>query len=190
MDLKLETLQQNLLAAVNTQFQKLETDVKVLRSKERNQAEALAVFKQDAVEINAKRLEYSKLKSEVSSTEELYNLLFRQLKETSITGDLVEKNTIRILESARTANNITPPLKREQIVVFGAIIGLLLGIGLAFLFEYFDKTVKNPEDIEFHLGLPVLGTIPKIDKHQSKKLPGKSSASLGKKKHYALEGGK
>ena len=190
MDLKLEALQQNLLSAINTQFQKLETDIKVLRNKEQNQAEALTAFKNDAVEINAKRLEYSKLKSEVSSTEELYNLLFRQLKETSITGDLVEKNTIRILESARTANNITPPLKREQIVAFGAIIGLLLGIGLAFLFEYFDKTIKNPEDIEFHLGLPVLGTIPKIDKRQSKELSGKSSASLGKKKHYALEGGK
>ncbi|PIE33737.1 hypothetical protein CSA56_10450 [candidate division KSB3 bacterium] len=190
MDVKLETLQQNLLNVINTQFKKLETDVKVLRSQEQNQLEAIAAFKKDAVEINTKRLEYSKLKSEVNSTEELYNLLFRQLKETSITGDLVEKNTIRILESARTAQNITPPLKRAQISAFGAIIGLLLGIGLAFLFEYFDKTVKNPEDIEFHLGLPVLGTIPKIDKHQSKKLSGSSSASLGKKKHYALEGGK
>ncbi len=190
LDIKLETLQQNLLSAINTQFQKLATDAKVLQTKEQNQAAALAKFKKGAVEINAKRLEYSKLKREVSSTEELYNLLFRQLKETSITGDLVEKNTIRILESARTAANITPPLDREQIIAFGAIIGLLLGIGLAFLFEYFDKTVKNPEDIELHLGLPVLGTIPKIDKHQSKKLSGKASASLGKKKHYALEKGK
>ena len=66
---------------------------------------------------------------------------------------------------------------------------LMLGAGLAFLFEYFDKTVKNPEDVELYLGLPVLGTIPKIDKNQ-KKVYGKSSSSLAKKKHYALEGGK
>ena len=63
MDLKLETLQQNLLSAISTQFQKLETDVKVLRTREQNQAEALEAFKKDAVAINAKRLEYSKLKN-------------------------------------------------------------------------------------------------------------------------------
>jgi hypothetical protein len=74
--------------------------------------------------------------------------------------------------------------------VFGVIIGFVLGIGLAFLFEYFDKTVKTPEDVEYFLDLPVLGTIPKIDKANNK-LYGKSSASLSsKKKYYALEGGK
>lgn len=190
IDTKIETLRQNLATAIETLFKKLETNVSVLQAKEANLASSVEAFKREAMQINEKRLEYSKLKSEVASTEELYNLLFRQLKETSITGDLVEKNTMRILESARTAQNITAPLRREQIIVFGVIIGFVLGIGLAFLFEYFDKTVKTPEDVEFFLDLPVLGTIPKIDK-ADKKLYGKSSKSLSsKKKYYALEGGK
>ncbi|MBD3308389.1 hypothetical protein GF339_18270 [candidate division KSB3 bacterium] len=187
-DLKIESLRQNLQRTIDTRFKKLETDVSVLRAKEDNLAESIDKFKQEAIELNTKRLEYSKLKSEVSSTEELYNLLFRQLKETSITGDL-ERNNIRILESARTAENITVPLKREQIIAFGVVIGLLFGVGLAFFFEYFDKTIKNPEDVEYYLELPVLGTIPKIDKNQHK-LYGKSSAVSAKKKRYALEGGK
>jgi uncharacterized protein involved in exopolysaccharide biosynthesis len=187
-DLKVQTLRQNLVTAIDTLFQKLEADVSVLRAKETTIADSLEAFRKEAIEINSKRVEYSKLKSEVSSTEELYNLLFRQLKETSITGDL-ERNNMRILESARNAANITEPLKREQIIGFGVIIGLLLGIGLSFLFEYFDKTIKNPDDIEQYLGLPVLGTIPKIDKGQ-KKVYGKSSSLSDKKKHYALEGGK
>ncbi|MCP4403874.1 MAG: GumC family protein [bacterium] len=188
LDVKLDSLRQNLMTGLNNLFQKLETNVSVLRSKESNAADSLTKFKQDAVEISTKRLEYSKLKGEVTSTEELYNLLFRQLKETSITGELVEKNTIRILESARTSQNITTPLNRGQITGFGGIIGLLLGVGLAFLFEYFDKTIKTPEDIEMYLGLPVLGTIPKIDKKQ-KKIAGKSSSSLQHNEHYALQGG-
>ncbi|PID58239.1 hypothetical protein CSB45_04000 [candidate division KSB3 bacterium] len=189
LDAKLDSLYQNLARGVNNLFQKLETDASIFRSEERHAAEALAAFKQEAVEINSKRLEYSKLKSEVSSTEELYNMLFRQLRETSVTGELVEESTIRILESARNADDITAPLNRGQIIGVGALIGLLLGVGLAFLFEYFDKTVKTPDDIEMHLGLPVLGTIPKIDKKQGK-IRGKSSPSLRAKKHYALEGGK
>ncbi len=189
-DLKLETLRENMLSMVNTLFQKLESDLTVLRTREQTALEALEMFKMDAVETNNKRLEYSKLKSELTSSEELHAMLFRQLKETSITENLVDKNLIRLLESARTAKNITEPVKREQVVGFGVIIGLLLGIGLAFLFEYFDKTLKNPEDVEHFLDLPVLGTIPKIDEKSQKKMQGKSAAALSKKKHYALEGGK
>jgi uncharacterized protein involved in exopolysaccharide biosynthesis len=190
VEAKIETLRQNLATEVDTLFKKFETNVSVLQAREVSLANSLDAFKREAMDINEKRVEYSKLKSEVASTEELYNLLFRQLKETSITGDLVEKNTIRILESARMALNITAPMQREQIVIFGVIIGCVLGIGFAFLFEYFDKTVKTPEDVEYFLGLPVLGTIPKIDK-ADKKLYGTSSSSLtSKKKYYALEEGK
>jgi polysaccharide biosynthesis transport protein len=187
-ELKVQTIRQNLEQAVDTLFQKLETNLSVIREKEKTLAASVAEFKSEAIEMNNKRLEYSKLKSEVNSTEELYNLLFRQLKETSITGDL-ERNNIRILEPARTAKNITEPLRREQIVGVGVIVGLLLGVGLAFLFEYFDKTIKNPEDVETYLGVPVLGTIPKIDKAYGKTY-GRSSSISSKKKRYAIEGGK
>ncbi len=188
-DLKLETLRENMLTTVNTLFQKLESDLTLLRTKEQTALEALETFKIEAVETNNKRLEYSKLKSELTSSEELHAMLFRQLKETSITENLVDKNLIRLLEAARTAKDITTPLKREQMAAFGVIIGGLLGIGFAFLFEYFDKTLKNPEDVEHFLDLPVLGTIPKIDEKSQKKMQGKSAAALSKKKHYALEGG-
>lgn len=188
-DLKLETLRENMLSTVNTLFQKLESDLAVLRASEQTALEGLDAFKNDAVETNNKRLEYSKLKSELTSSEELHAMLFRQLKETSITENLVDKNLIRLLEPARIAKDITTPVKREQMIAFGVVIGILLGIGLAFLFEYFDKTLKNPEDVEHFLDLPVLGTIPKIDEKSQKKLQGKSTAVLSKKKHYALEGG-
>lgn len=185
-ELKIQTLQQNLGKAMETLVQKLETEVSIARTKEDSASEALAKFKREAMEVNEKRLEYSKLKGDVSSTEELYNLLFQQLKETTITSDL-EKNNIQILEPARTAQNITQPVRREQIIGFGVIIGLLLGVGFAFLFEYFDKTIKNPEDVEYYLGLSVLGTIPKIDKNYGKPY-GRGSSLSAKKQYAALEG--
>jgi polysaccharide biosynthesis transport protein len=183
-ELKVQALRENLNNAINTLFQKQETELSVVRAKEDAMAESLTKFKQEAMELDSKHLEYSKLKGEVSSTEELYNLLFQQLKETSITGDL-ERNNITILESSRTAKNITPPLQREQMIGFGVLIGLLLGIGLAFLFEYFDKSIKNPEDVEYYLGLPVLGTIPKIDKNSDKAQGKDSLKSIDKQ--YAVE---
>ena len=43
------------------------------------------------------------------------------------------------------------------------VVGLMVGVGLAFLLEYLDNTIKNEDDIEKILGLPVLGTIAVIE---------------------------
>jgi len=47
-------------------------------------------------------------------------------------------------------------------LLLGAVVGLLIGIALAFLLEMLDNTVKNQEDIEQRLGMPFLGVIPQI----------------------------
>jgi capsular exopolysaccharide synthesis family protein len=44
----------------------------------------------------------------------------------------------------------------------GMLFGLALGIGLAFFLEYLDSTLKTPEDVKNHLGVPLLGLIPEV----------------------------
>jgi capsular exopolysaccharide synthesis family protein len=46
-------------------------------------------------------------------------------------------------------------------LILGAIIGLVFGVGLAFLLEFMDTSVKSIEDVERFLGVPVLAVIPK-----------------------------
>jgi succinoglycan biosynthesis transport protein ExoP len=46
-------------------------------------------------------------------------------------------------------------------LMLGALVGLVLGIGLAFFIEYLDTSVKTMEDVESLLGVPVLAIIPK-----------------------------
>ncbi|UCD27459.1 MAG: polysaccharide biosynthesis tyrosine autokinase, partial [Planctomycetota bacterium] len=45
----------------------------------------------------------------------------------------------------------------------GSILGLLLGIGLAFLLEFIDTSVKTSQDIVRHVHIPLLGTVPDLD---------------------------
>ena len=52
----------------------------------------------------------------------------------------------------------TPNVKLNLIV--GAVVGLISGIVVAFVYNYFDTSVKSLEDAERYLGLPVLGVIP------------------------------
>ncbi|WP_322494848.1 YveK family protein [Chloroflexus sp.] len=46
----------------------------------------------------------------------------------------------------------------------GAILGLVVGVLLAFVLEYLDDTLKTPEDVERFVGLPTLGAIPLAEK--------------------------
>jgi polysaccharide biosynthesis transport protein len=45
-------------------------------------------------------------------------------------------------------------------LALGGLIGLVLGLGLAFFIEYLDTSVKTMEDVENLLGVPVLAIIP------------------------------
>ncbi|MBS8265625.1 capsular biosynthesis protein [Mesobacillus boroniphilus] len=55
-----------------------------------------------------------------------------------------------------------PPLN----IAIALVVGLMAGVGLAFLLEYLDNTVKSAQDIEKQLGMPVLGVISVIDEKQ------------------------
>ena len=51
--------------------------------------------------------------------------------------------------------------------MLGIILGLMVGVGLAFLREYLDRTLRTEEDIQRHLDLPVLGIIPEAEAGKS-----------------------
>ena len=55
---------------------------------------------------------------------------------------------------------ISPNKKLNMAIAF--FIGLMISLGIAFLLEYMDNTVKTESDVEKYLGLPVLGIIPRI----------------------------
>ncbi|MCG0274842.1 MAG: Wzz/FepE/Etk N-terminal domain-containing protein [Thermosediminibacteraceae bacterium] len=44
------------------------------------------------------------------------------------------------------------------------VLGLMVGIFIAFVLEFMDTSIKSPEDVAKYLGLPVIGTIPYIEK--------------------------
>ncbi len=73
---------------------------------------------------------------------------------------LMNVDNVNILSPAVLAENPSP-IKPDPILnmAIAAVIGLMLGVGIAFLLEYLDTTVKTEQDAEELLGLPILGLI-------------------------------
>ena len=53
-------------------------------------------------------------------------------------------------------------------IAIAFVVGLMAGIGLAFYWSIMDNTMKDDQDVESYLGLPVLGSIQKFPKTHTK----------------------
>ena len=94
-----------------------------------------------------------------------------QLRQ-SLTYLLQSYENIRLAEAQSTSNIVvvepaTLPLlpirpRTVQNTLLGALVGLLLSIGLVFLIEYLDDRIRSPEQIDKTLKLPVVGLIAKM----------------------------
>jgi capsular polysaccharide biosynthesis protein len=83
--------------------------------------------------------------------------------------DIMNVDNVSLLAKAEIKENPTPvkpnPLLNMAIAV---VVGLIAGVGLAFLLEYMDNTIKDEDDIEKLLELPILGSIQKITQVHNK----------------------
>jgi len=93
--------------------------------------------------------------------------------------DRRDRVRILILEDAKYGWVHWP--KTKTLALAGGVLGLLIGLLLAFGLEYLESDVlRSPEDVERYVGVPVLGTIPTVS--ASKGMAG----AEGKRKRFAL----
>ncbi len=118
-------------------------------------------LKKKTLEAQGMSIKYNTLLREVQSNRDLYKNLLGQLKQVSIAGN-VNSNNISIIDKAGIPYKKFKPNFKTNIA-FGLLLGLLLGMAAAFLREFMDDSVKNPDELEKLTGLPVLGMLPSQD---------------------------
>ena len=117
-------------------------------------------------EINTKQLQNKNLSANYTRTKNTY------IKEKALLDGVRTRAQSQTMELAmpRVAVSVKqvaePPSfpVRPRVglnLMLGGLVGLVVGLGLAFFIEYLDTSVKTMEDVENLLGLPVLAIIPK-----------------------------
>jgi uncharacterized protein involved in exopolysaccharide biosynthesis len=86
-----------------------------------------------------------------------YGTVATELKDAEIKSDPMPE--ARLISPAAVPQLPSHP-RREIIVLASLLTGLLVGVALAFFFEYINRTVRGINDIEDFVGLKVIGTIP------------------------------
>ncbi|MCM3610382.1 Wzz/FepE/Etk N-terminal domain-containing protein [Planococcus sp. MERTA32b] len=77
--------------------------------------------------------------------------------------DLMNVDNVTILSPAVMKENPSPVAPNPMLnMAIAAVVGLMLGVGIVFLLEYLDTSIKDQQDIEDILGIPVLGVVSPI----------------------------
>ncbi|MGB4584764.1 MAG: polysaccharide biosynthesis tyrosine autokinase [Rhodoferax sp.] len=99
-----------------------------------------------------------RLTRDVKVNNELYTGLLNSFQQLRLVKEGKVGN-VRIVDVAAVPERPVKP-QRKQVVAIAAVLGLLAGLGLAFLRNSLRPGIKNADDIEQHLGLPVFATVP------------------------------
>ena len=158
------TQQQSIYQAAAEELNKLVSD----------RANAMAQLK----EVAGKMAQVQRFKEEA----EQYDAQIAMLNETMVGFDLMRKGDgvlgqeddgvrrqkggveppLRIVQSARRPEEISSP-RFVVTVPLGVFLGLAIGLGLAFLLEFTDTSVKSPSDLLRRVDVPMLGMVPHLD---------------------------
>ncbi|MCM3756310.1 Wzz/FepE/Etk N-terminal domain-containing protein [Sporosarcina aquimarina] len=76
---------------------------------------------------------------------------------------LMKVDNVNILSPAEMSDNPSPVKPNPKLnMAIALVVGLMIGVGVAFLLEYLDTSIKTEEDVEDFLDLPILGLVSPI----------------------------
>ena len=122
--------------------------------------ERVSSLKQDFLDLRRRSIQYNIFQQEVDTNRALYDGLLQRFKEIGVAGG-VGVNNIAIVDTAEVPERPSSPrllLNLAISLIAGLGIGILAALGL----EQLDEAIADPSEVERRLGLPLLGSVPRV----------------------------
>jgi capsular exopolysaccharide synthesis family protein len=119
-------------------------------------------LKTNLIDLRRRSIQYNIYQRDADTNRQLYAALLQRYKEIGVAGG-VGVNNISIVDQAQLPEKPSSP-KLLLNVAIALFLGLALGGGAAFILEQIDQGIVDPTEVEPAFGVPLLGTIPKVDR--------------------------
>jgi polysaccharide chain length determinant protein (PEP-CTERM system associated) len=142
---------------IKTEIIDLGVDIRELKSQ-------IKIYQQRIERTPKREEELMSLNRDYQNIQASYSSLLNRKLEAEIAVNMERKQKgeqFSILNPARLPKEPESP-NMKRLFMLAVVVGLGIGAGLIFLLDYFDTSLKNPDEFESDLGVAVLATVPKI----------------------------
>lgn len=163
---KLNSATSNLSQQVSATIAAIDKEYQLAISTEQALQGTLDASRRRALSDSRKGAAVALLEQDVATNRQIYQTFLSRLKETAVTGD-VQTPQARIVDYAVAPTLPVWPRKAFLMAVLG-FLGLLAGVTIAVLRDQLDSRIRSIEEAEQRLGLPVITTLPRLDRSQQR----------------------
>jgi capsular exopolysaccharide synthesis family protein len=163
----------------------VESDYSIQTAREQGLQAEIRKVTAESMARNDAALHEAVLERQVDTSRGLYQNVLRRMEEIGITANRPSSN-VSFLDRADPPEASSSPRVILDLAK-GASVGLIGGLGLAFLFEYFDDSLKSREEVEVHLRIPALGQVPDFARLRRLAQPRKDPIVIGAENRLALD---
>ena len=155
---QLEETRKRLRDEIQSVVAGIESAYLAAEAKERGLREKMTEQRKAALQLKDASVEYAILAREVDTNNQLYNSILQRMREMGVTGEISSSNVF-VVDEAKPPLETSRPKKARNLLL-AILLAAVGGVALAFFFEYLDKTIRGPEEIERYFHLPTLGIVP------------------------------
>lgn len=142
-------------------FGSLRTKYQQASARERDLQAKVNELKADYLDLRRRSIQYNIYQQEVDTNKALYDGLLERFKQIGV-SEGVGINNVSIVDPADVPQRPSSPRVVLNLAL-ALLIGLGIGAGLAFALEQIDEAIGDPAELERRLGLPLLGSVPKVE---------------------------
>jgi capsular exopolysaccharide synthesis family protein len=153
-----------------TSVLEIEAENSSLKARTQELKKIVSRYNRELNSVPEKHLRLAQLQREMEVNNNIYLMLREKYEENRI-AEVGQLGSVREIDQAKPPKEPIKPKKKMNLIL-GFIVGLGLGVGITFLREYLDTSVKTIEDLE-QMNFGVLGSIPFISSQSVVKNNGK-----------------
>jgi polysaccharide chain length determinant protein (PEP-CTERM system associated) len=166
----LDPASKRLLAQYTEQFNEAQLEVKRLRSEVKNLKEQIALYQKRIEDTPKREQELVLLTRDYDLLKTNYQSLLDKKIQAQMAENLERKQQgeqFKILDPARLPETPIKP-DRNKILLIGAMMGLMAGLGLTWFRESWDRSFHSVSEVEVYLAIPVIATIPNLQEEKKR----------------------
>lgn len=138
----------------------LQADYREALERERALQAKVNQLKSSYLDLRRRSIQYNIYQQEVDTNRALYDGLLQRFKEIGVAGG-VGVNNVAIVDPADVPQRPSSPRLLINLIV-ALFAGIILSVAIALALEQIDEAIADPSEIQRRLGLPLLGSVPKL----------------------------